>query len=109
MAIPPFVALLPFVAMPPFVALLRKWSYSLNDRRCGLMPRLYISLVYTGDSAQPPCVTTYAGHLNERNFVGLSASQDGYLACGSETNEVYCYYKVCVCACVCVCSMPLPS
>ncbi|KAF5833547.1 hypothetical protein DUNSADRAFT_10078 [Dunaliella salina] len=46
-----------------------------------------------GDSAQPACLTTYAGHLNERNFVGLSASQEGYLACGSETNEVYCYYK----------------
>lgn len=42
----------------------------------------------------PPCLATYSGHANERNFVGLSVSQDGYLACGSETNEVYCYYKV---------------
>lgn len=47
-----------------------------------------------GESSQPTCTMTYAGHVNERNFVGLSASQDGYLACGSETNEVYCYFKV---------------
>ena len=35
----------------------------------------------------------YAGHTNEKNFVGLSVSQDGYIACGSENNAVYCYHK----------------
>ena len=35
---------------------------------------------------------TYSGHLNERNFVGLSAFDD-YIACGSETNTVYLYCK----------------
>ena len=35
-----------------------------------------------------PC----AGHSNERNFVGLSVTPDGYIACGSENNCVYTYY-----------------
>ncbi|XP_010266441.1 PREDICTED: protein SPA1-RELATED 2-like isoform X1 [Nelumbo nucifera] len=38
------------------------------------------------------CSLTLGGHTNEKNFVGLSVS-DGYIACGSETNEVYAYYK----------------
>ncbi|GLT84722.1 hypothetical protein SLE2022_029380 [Rubroshorea leprosula] len=43
------------------------------------------------------CCLTFSGHTNEKNFVGLSAL-DGYIACGSETNEVFCYYK----------SLPMP-
>ncbi|KAL9242916.1 hypothetical protein vseg_016873 [Gypsophila vaccaria] len=43
------------------------------------------------------CSLTLKGHTNEKNFVGLSVS-DGYIACGSETNEVYTYYK----------SLPMP-
>ncbi|KAM1019471.1 hypothetical protein ACFX13_041557 [Malus domestica] len=43
------------------------------------------------------CSLTFSGHTNEKNFVGLSAS-DGYIACGSETNEVYNYYR----------SLPMP-
>eukprot|EP00897_Mesotaenium_endlicherianum_P000574 jgi/Mesen1/10517/ME000083S10023 len=35
---------------------------------------------------------TLKGHTNEKNFVGLSVNSD-YIACGSETNEVYVYYK----------------
>lgn len=35
----------------------------------------------------------YTGHVNERNFVGLSVHPDGYIATGSEDNSVYCYYK----------------
>lgn len=38
-------------------------------------------------------VTVDAGHTNEKNFVGLSVSHDGYIACGSENNAVYCYHK----------------
>nr|XP_043640139.1 protein SPA1-RELATED 2-like [Erigeron canadensis] len=38
------------------------------------------------------CVLTFKGHTNEKNFVGLSVS-DGYIACGSETNEVFAYYR----------------
>ncbi|XP_027336752.1 protein SUPPRESSOR OF PHYA-105 1-like isoform X2 [Abrus precatorius] len=38
------------------------------------------------------CVLTFKGHSNEKNFVGLSVL-DGYIACGSESNEVYCYHK----------------
>lgn len=43
------------------------------------------------------CTLTYRGHTNEKNFVGLS-TLDGYIACGSETNEVYSYYR----------SLPMP-
>ncbi|WJX86841.1 ornithine decarboxylase antizyme with +1 programmed ribosomal shift Spa1 [Trifolium repens] len=38
------------------------------------------------------CDLTFRGHSNEKNFVGLSVL-DGYIACGSESNEVYCYHK----------------
>ncbi|KAL3154242.1 hypothetical protein ABBQ32_013742 [Trebouxia sp. C0010 RCD-2024] len=34
----------------------------------------------------------FSGHNNEKNFVGLSVDGD-FMACGSETNEVYVYYK----------------
>ena len=35
---------------------------------------------------------TFTGHVNDKNFVGLSVTED-YIACGSERNAVYCYYK----------------
>lgn len=35
---------------------------------------------------------TFTGHMNDKNFVGLSVTSD-YIACGSEENTVYCYYK----------------
>ncbi|GMH15771.1 hypothetical protein Nepgr_017612 [Nepenthes gracilis] len=35
---------------------------------------------------------TYRGHTNEKYFIGLSVNSD-YLACGSETNEVFAYHK----------------
>eukprot|EP00698_Gefionella_okellyi_P024230 TRINITY_DN8495_c0_g1_i1.p1 TRINITY_DN8495_c0_g1~~TRINITY_DN8495_c0_g1_i1.p1 ORF type:complete len:597 (+),score=111.73 TRINITY_DN8495_c0_g1_i1:71-1861(+) len=41
-----------------------------------------------GDAA----VRTYHGHANEKNFVGLTADGD-YIACGSESNAVFAYYK----------------
>ncbi|XP_076957503.1 protein SPA1-RELATED 2-like [Bidens hawaiensis] len=43
------------------------------------------------------CILTLKGHTNEKNFVGLSVA-DGYIACGSETNEVFAYYR----------SLPMP-
>ncbi|KAK3008309.1 hypothetical protein RJ639_013573 [Escallonia herrerae] len=43
------------------------------------------------------CSLTFSGHTNEKNFVGLSVL-DGYIACGSETNEVYAYHR----------SLPMP-
>ncbi|KAF5196066.1 Spa1-related 2-like isoform x1 [Thalictrum thalictroides] len=43
------------------------------------------------------CSLTFRGHTNVQNFVGLSVS-DGYIACGSESNEVYAYYR----------SLPMP-
>ncbi|XP_009769727.1 E3 ubiquitin-protein ligase COP1 isoform X1 [Nicotiana tabacum] len=35
---------------------------------------------------------TFKGHANEKNFVGLTVNSE-YLACGSETNEVFVYHK----------------
>lgn len=35
---------------------------------------------------------TFTGHTNIKNFVGLSIC-DGYIATGSETNEVFVYHK----------------
>lgn len=40
-----------------------------------------------------PYQEEYLGHVNERNFVGLSVHPDGYIAAGSEDNKVYCYYR----------------
>ncbi|PKU74934.1 Protein SPA1-RELATED 3 [Dendrobium catenatum] len=37
-------------------------------------------------------VHSFTGHTNVKNFVGLSVS-DGYIATGSETNEVFVYHK----------------
>ncbi|KAB1222087.1 E3 ubiquitin-protein ligase COP1 [Morella rubra] len=37
-------------------------------------------------------VRTLKGHTNEKNFVGLSVNSE-YIACGSETNEVFVYHK----------------
>lgn len=38
------------------------------------------------------CVRSFEGHLNEKNFVGLATDND-YIACGSENNSLYIYYK----------------
>nr|KAJ0202045.1 hypothetical protein LSAT_V11C600327430 [Lactuca sativa] len=35
---------------------------------------------------------TFKGHTNEKNFVDLSVV-DGFITCGSETNEVFAYYR----------------
>uniref|UniRef100_A0A7N0TQJ0 Uncharacterized protein n=1 Tax=Kalanchoe fedtschenkoi TaxID=63787 RepID=A0A7N0TQJ0_KALFE len=43
------------------------------------------------------CTLTFSGHTNDKNFVGLSV-EDGFIACGSETNEVFTYYR----------SLPMP-
>ncbi|XP_057954648.1 E3 ubiquitin-protein ligase COP1 isoform X2 [Malania oleifera] len=38
-------------------------------------------------------VRTFRGHTNEKNFVGLTVNSE-YIACGSETNEVFVYHKI---------------
>ena len=35
---------------------------------------------------------SFTGHQNEKNFVGLATDGD-YIACGSEDNSLYVYYK----------------
>ena len=37
-------------------------------------------------------VRTFSGHVNETNFVGLTAHGD-YITCGSENSSVYTYFK----------------
>ncbi len=49
-----------------------------------------------GGSGACGCVRTYTGHVNERNFVGLSVHRD-LIAAGSEANEVRGHvYSVCL-------------
>jgi E3 ubiquitin-protein ligase RFWD2 len=38
------------------------------------------------------CLRTFRGHLNDKNFVGLTVNPD-FIACGSENNAVYVYSK----------------
>lgn len=40
----------------------------------------------------PYCLRSFVGHINEKNFVGLATDGD-YVACGSENNALYIYYK----------------
>lgn len=40
----------------------------------------------------PNCLRSFHGHVNEKNFVGL-ATDGTYVACGSENNSLYVYYK----------------
>lgn len=40
----------------------------------------------------PICLRSFLGHINEKNFVGLATDGD-YIACGSENNSLYVYYK----------------
>lgn len=44
------------------------------------------------DVARRCCTQTLRGHVNEKNFVGL-ATDGQYIACGSETNELFLYCK----------------
>ncbi|KAA0200276.1 hypothetical protein HAZT_HAZT000769 [Hyalella azteca] len=41
---------------------------------------------------KPNCVQSLQGHINDKNFVGL-ATDGEYVACGSENNSLYVYYK----------------
>lgn len=41
---------------------------------------------------QTHCLRSFVGHINEKNFVGL-ATDGEYVACGSENNALYVYYK----------------
>lgn len=40
----------------------------------------------------PYCLRSFVGHINEKNFVGLATDGD-YIACGSENNSLFIYYK----------------
>lgn len=39
-------------------------------------------------------IRSFTGHMNEKNFVGLSVNCDAsYIACGSENNSVITYFS----------------
>jgi len=44
------------------------------------------------ESSKYAAVRSFRGHLNVRNFVGLATDGD-FIACGSENNGLYVYYK----------------
>ena len=48
---------------------------------------------FDGNSSGSKLTRIHDGHVNEKNFVGLSVGTDEYIACGSETNEVIVYHK----------------
>ncbi|XP_055636606.1 E3 ubiquitin-protein ligase COP1-like isoform X1 [Toxorhynchites rutilus septentrionalis] len=43
-------------------------------------------------NSPPYCLRSFTGHINEKNFAGLATNND-YLACGSEDNSLCVYYK----------------
>lgn len=51
---------------------------------------------------QQAAARVFEGHVNEKNFVGLSADGE-FIACGSELNEV------CTLAYSCICSVSLTA
>lgn len=59
--------------------------------------RFYFVLKFAIEFLQ---VRTFRGHTNEKNFVGLSVNSE-YIACGSETNEVFVYHKVSIYRYIC--------
>ncbi|XP_073393412.1 E3 ubiquitin-protein ligase COP1 isoform X1 [Physcomitrium patens] len=44
------------------------------------------------DVKENHAIRTLKGHANEKNFVGLTVNSE-YIACGSESNEVFVYHK----------------
>jgi hypothetical protein len=50
----------------------------------------FLKLAYSSCLLQ---IRTLRGHTNEKNFVGLTVNSE-YIACGSETNDVFVYHKV---------------
>ena len=46
-----------------------------------------------GSSSQSACIRTFAGHSNQKNFVGMDVALDGHIACGSEDNTVCLYAR----------------
>lgn len=70
----------------PFFYPLSSWFFNLIGRIC-LSKLLKLPFLWLLQ------VRTFRGHTNEKNFVGLTVNSE-YVACGSETNEVFVYQKV---------------
>ena len=61
----------------------------MNDRE--LVSASTDSTLRLWNNEEKSSVRKFSGHVNEKNFVGLSCEQD-FVACGSETSEV-CNFK----------------
>ncbi|KAE8697262.1 SPA family protein [Hibiscus syriacus] len=64
----------------------RGHAWSINEFSSFSPHLLDLNKTYSDRSPSTTCGLTFTGHKNEKNFVGLSVL-DGYIACGSETNE----------------------
>ncbi|CAH1785705.1 unnamed protein product [Owenia fusiformis] len=67
-------------------------SYTKFANRTELVSASTDSQLKLWNVNSPQCIRTFKGHTNEKNFVGLASDGD-YLACGSENNSLYIYYK----------------
>jgi len=89
-----------------------KWAHGLCNQACYVVSRFLLCFLSGNRSGQTLfsgpfssnsslCACAFCqcagadspGHVNEKNFVGLAVNGD-FVACGSETNEVFAYYKV---------------
>lgn len=82
----------PSVPLHVFQGHVRAVSYTQFLSRSELVSASTDSSLRLWDTITGACVRTYRGHVNEKNFAGLSVDSN-FIACGSETNEVYVYYK----------------
>ena len=62
-------------------------SYVLYMNERELVSASTDSTLRMWNAADCTALRRFSGHLNEKNFVGLSCEQD-FIACGSETSEV---------------------
>lgn len=61
----------------------------LNNIRHGVKS----SATMLNSATNSACVRTFTGHINQKNFVGMSVAANGHIACGSEDNTVCLYAR----------------
>lgn len=67
-------------------------SYVKFSSRSELVSASTDSLLKLWSLDEGCCKRSFKGHTNDKNFIGLTTSGD-YIACGSENNSLYIYYK----------------
>ena len=69
---------------------LKLWN--VNQSHCARSFTGDTTIMFSVSSRQVCIFLLLAGHVNEKNFVGLATDGD-YITCGSENNGLYVYYK----------------